>query len=267
MKNSTVLKIIYGIIAISFFLATASATYITGFPELIEVKETPLDFSFAIHNDTGVKRQVSIEYFLPGRYDVLKSSEFILPGKSEEYSIRLFPSAELEGQTYLASLTIDVEGDVFEKELFVNYLQDDSCTIEILDTNYTENYLEVFAKNLSYKPKSIKVNKTNNFSSEPKVFDFLPFEEKKLLIEINKNKDLPKPGAEISAEFFCNEKVLVARAIVPEKNNQGITSGLFSLPDVFNFNFGFLLNVFLALIAGVLLLVFVARFTKLVVKK
>ncbi|MEM4391036.1 MAG: hypothetical protein QXU92_00545 [Candidatus Diapherotrites archaeon] len=249
------------IIIIFSFSTLALSTYITDFPESLEIGETPKELSFNIHNDSSVKRQVSIDYFLPGKYFVLESKDYLLPNEIGKYSIRIFPEEALEGKTYVAALTIDVEGDIFEKEFFVNYFSEDACTISLDKNLVKENGLELIAKNLSYKRKQLDLIRTTNFESKLKSFEFLPFEEKKLLIEFSEK---PKPNADLIAEFSCKDKKLVVKATYLDQNIQTLFSGLFVLPNI---DFGILLNIFLAFLAALLLLVFVARFTKLVVKK
>lgn len=243
------------------FSALAFSTYITDFPESLEIGETPKDLSFNIHNDTGVKRQVSIEYFLPGKYTILESKSYLLPNEIGKYSIRIFPEEALEGKTYVGALTIDVEGDIFEKEFFINYFSEDVCTINFDKNSVKENGLELVAKNTSYKKKQLELVKTTNFNSKLNSFEFLPFEEKKILIEFSEK---PSAKAELIAEFVCKDKKLVVKANYLDQNNQNLISGLFILPNV---DFGFLLNVILAFLAALLLLIFVARFTKLMVKQ
>lgn len=248
-------------IAILLFSGIAFSTYVSDFPESLEIGEKVKDFSFFVNNDTSIKRQVSIEYFLPGKYDVLESKQSLLPGESGKYTIRLFPDESLEGKTYVAALVVNADGDIFEKEFFVKYFSEDSCTVEFGKSSVSEKVFSVIAKNQSYKKKQLQLSKTLNFNTQLKTFDFLPFEEKEIVLEF---VEKPKPKQELIAEFVCNEKTLIVKAESLDQNNESFFSGLFLLPKI---SFGLLLNVILAFIAALLLLVFIARLTKIMVKK
>ncbi|VVB99580.1 Uncharacterised protein [uncultured archaeon] len=247
----------------------------------ISIGETPYDYAFTVENASSQKKALEVSFSMPVKYEANDVPQWVMPDSKEEVKIRIFPETGFEGTTYAAKISISLGGDVAEKTLNITFANENGCPVTAKITGTTsgnngKNTASFEFMNKSYKPKEVKISGVaaggfETTGAQEKLalgpFETRPFEA---ILEGDKSYE---GMAEFTLECAGSAEKAKAIGKVKLEGKAGfIASGLALLSGIGNASGGAAkgnpglvettVDVFLAAIAAILLIAFIARLVK-----
>ena len=254
------------VIILALLLAGNALGEVSGIAEKIAITESPYELSFTVTNETDAKKPLLVLVNVPGKSEVLKYPEEIGAFASQKITAKIFPSVQLEGSTYTGTVNVNIGGQITQKKITIQYFASDNCTV-FSSAQFREGKIALTLDNNSYKPKKIEFVRAEKLPADwqvsPKTIDLGAFEKRQTVLDTKTGSDF-NGTAELILK--CHGKEIVQKVQVSHKNPAGPATGLASLSfpklEFPNFDLPLLLDVFLAIVAGILLIAFIARLVK-----
>lgn len=257
---------IIAIVALLLLTATAGA-FVTDLETSIDIDETGKELSFLVENKSNIKQPLTINYDFPSEFTVIQQPSFVRANSKDEVKVKIFPNESLVGTTYNSMISIKVGTNKAEKNITLNYLNTNVCTINV-DVNFENKRFIVEFENESFKEKSIKLTNITGIPSNWEIneFDTTVLGNTTKTIELEIENISPFTG-EIEFTFDCKGTQITKTTNVEyEEPGIGIGFAGFAVLEE-GFNFEFLFDILLALVATVLLVTFIARLVKVLNQK
>ena len=264
-------------IALMLVAGTASAS-VTGLPKEITIGETPYDLSFYVQNNNPIRQPLEAEFAFPTKFTVIKKPQWIegnatTAGKNQNVIVRIFPQEGFEGTSYTSTIKIIAGGDVTEKNVTINYVHEDSCNveaqIEVQDDESGGNAgmnAAITLTNHSYRPKAITLKEMRGTPPDWKIsgsteFGLGAFEKRTYETSVD-----GKSNFEGNAEFIFGCRGTEFAGIAKIRHvDKGIPAAVLAIISGASGSVEgeFILDMFLVIIASILLIAFIARMVKL----
>ncbi|PIN85348.1 MAG: hypothetical protein COV47_02650 [Candidatus Diapherotrites archaeon CG11_big_fil_rev_8_21_14_0_20_37_9] len=262
------------LIAILLLTSTASAAVLTNFNGTASIGETPKEINFIVENTTNTKQPFSINVNFPAKTNIA-APKWIEAGAKETITVTIYPEETLEGQTYRGTVSAELGGNKAEKEVTLIFSKINACTVSA-ETYQNNDAIKAAFKNNSFKSKTVYLEKINNVPDNwtfgKKSFVLGPYEEREFDLEITKGSSF---SGEAELVYNCLNSE-IKNTVQIEHKEEGYFTGFAILSQ--NQNKGeelpMIIDIFLAIIAAILLIAFIARLvrvynpqTKIEVKK
>lgn len=253
-------------------VAFASGLSVTGLSDYVVFKEVPVPLSFSVTNDSGVGGTFSFELRSPAKYEVVGAlPKFLKDRESAKISLMLNPPAGIEGQYYKGKLVFILGAQKTEKEIKMNFLPAEGCTIDFSASAQKSGkglVLSVRAKNNSVGQKSFILKRLEKVPS-----DWAQENAAQVKIEGLEAKSIDFGLAAQSsykgkgtAVFLCAGKEAKAEFNADFNGQKSALTGLVSgIGTKGNANWA--LNIALFVIAAILVLAFASRYLKRIGRK
>ncbi len=269
-------------------IATPAFALVEG-PSFIRVGENVQEIPFYAKNDSATEKYLEAEFTIPSKHEIASKPEWIGANSKGEVKVRIYPEERLEDTTYTGKAMFNLGGDISEKIISIEYAKEDSCP-SVVGSTFTErpgadaakaggskgaepSKFIFTVKNSSYKPKVLKLLAIEGAPQDWKIsgagtrgtYSIGAFETRKFEAAIEGQSAFT---GEASFRFGCSGKEIVQKQQIKAGNVQGdgagAGSGILSGFAVFASSIHpadveFILDAFLAIIAAVLLIAFIAR--------
>lgn len=246
-------------------LAATAGAFVTGLETSIDIGETGKELSFLVENKSNIKQPLTINYDFPSDFTVILQPSFVRANSKDEVKVKIFPNEDLGGSTYNSMINIKVGTNKAEKTITLNYLNTDVCTVNI-DVNFENKMFVINLENESFKEKNIRLTNIEGIDWEVDKFDTTVLGNTTKTIELE-IENISNFTGEVEFTFDC-KGTPIKKTVNVEYEEPGIGvafTGFAVLEE--GFNFEFLFDVLLALIAAVLLVTFIARLVKILNQK
>ncbi len=249
------------------FAANLASAAVSAVPSQITVGESPREISFFATNTTGIRQQFEAEFSFPTKFTIIKKPQWIESGARENIVLNIFPQHGFENTTYVGTIKVTIGGDVAEKNVILNYLNQNECSVQSKTTIANSGDVTILLKNNSYRPKSVTLVEIRNVPADWKItgntqFSIGPFEQKTFGTKLEMNSALNGNAVFVykcaNTEFTESVKV--------EHKDGGIPASMFAVFGQASTmaNGEFMLDLFLVIIAAILLIAFIARLVRIV---
>ena len=261
-------KIIFAVLALILAAGTASA-FVSGMEQSIVVGETPYDLSFYVQNDTATRQPFEAKFTFPTKFTIIKKPTWIEAGHRENVTVRIFPEIGFEGSTYIGNAKLMLGPSTAEKNIEIMFVDENKCNVESHTKFFEDGNVSITLENKSYKAKTLELLEIKNFPQDRKIagdaiFTLEAYEKRTYNLTLD-----GMGGFDGTAElaFGCNGTT------ISEKTNAKI-GGTDFLGSIFAVIGGtgkataesgdndFVLDLFLVIIASILLIAFIARMVK-----
>lgn len=253
-------------IAALLLLTATTGAFVTGLDTSIDIGETGKELSFLVENKSSIRQPLTVNYDFPSDFTVIQQPSFVGANSKDEVKLKIFPDKSLVDTSYKSTINIKVGTNKAEKTVTLNYLNTNTCTVKV-DVYFENKMFVINLENESFKEKNISLTNT----TAPENWEINKFETtvpgnttKKTELEI---ENISNFTGEVEFTFDCKGTIIKKTANVDYKE-PGIGTaftGFVVLEE--GFNFEFLFDALLALIAVVLLLTFIARLVKILNQK
>ncbi|MFH1256760.1 MAG: hypothetical protein V1494_05725 [Candidatus Diapherotrites archaeon] len=259
--------------------ALAADFSVSGFPATVSFYAAPKDISFTVKNDSNSIRSLSVDFFVPVEVKFLELPDFIGAGEEAQVKARLFPKEELIGSKYNSRAVIFVGAEKAEKTLRLNFFAAEKCMLDLsiakkeTDVNGLHDInLLIQASNPSLASAKLELLELKGLPSDWGYS--IVGGEKKVSVEAQGNSvieiDLIEKSAfdgNVSAILSC-DGFRAGQTVSVKHESSESGAGLMVLSGLASFFTSELaLDIFLALIASILLIAFLARLVKRVAVK
>ncbi len=259
------------LLAIVLIALTASASTVSSLEGSIYVGETPYELSFYVENNTNTKQPLNIETIFPTR-TTIDAPDWVEANSQETVVLKVYPEEGFEGQKYsYAIVNIELGGTNVEKNVLIDYARENNCTVET-NSEETETGLKVKLTNKGFKEKTVTIKEINNAPStwtfEKEEFVVGAYEERTFDVLLNKNGSF---SGDAEIVFSCSGKE-IAEKVRFDYTEKDLLSGFVIFGDsepntTENEDYEIILDIFLVIIAAILLIAFIARLVRIMYTK
>lgn len=252
----------FAIAALLLFSSAAVFAQIKGLQDTIAIGEEPYELQFTVENNSTSDKNLTIEIFAPSTVEFTKKPAKISANSSEKISAKIFPKEGLEGSTYFGKVISNLGGEITGRQISIQYFPADACTLNITP-GFDGKAFTLRIQNTSTKEKTLEFIEARNLPGDWTVFG------KKIEAGSGETRETSletKTGSGFSGKadlvFNCNGKTTAKSADVNYTNAGALPTGFAILGAIPQINAGIMLDIFLAIVASVLLIAFIARFVK-----
>ena len=261
MNLQSLLAITTGMI----LLAWSADGQIIAFQDSVSIGETPYEYTFTVKNNSGSQKPLIIEYSFPAKYEKMSQPAFIDAGAQEQVKIKIYPQKSLEGATYVGTIKTQIGQDFSEKNLIMEFLKEDKCTVSPSAEIDMEGNAALKLSNSSYNSKTVELKSINGPAgweiTGEKKFEIAPNETKTVKTKINM-KGAYNGEAELAFSCMGDQITAKTRVTRDEKGILQQITGMFTAAQFGRNIAGLAVNLFLGIVAAVLLVAFIARLVK-----
>jgi hypothetical protein len=251
-------------IIIMLFANTAFGQ-IVGFQDTISIGETPYEYTLHVINNAPEQKPLLIEYHFPAKYEKISQPVFIEPNSQEQIKIKIYPSKNLEGSTYVGTIKAQIGNEFAEKNIIMEFKKENKCTIKP-EANIDESgNVKLKLINSSYNQKSIELKSIKG----PKDWEITG--DKNFVINPNETKETGTKikmkttySGSVGLVFSCYDEEILAEAKIEhsEKDVLQQITGMFTTSQLKIDVVSLSINLVLGVVAAILLIAFIARLAK-----
>lgn len=219
--------------------------------------EEPKTFSFEVENDSGNSQELSVQVYSPLSYEISGARNTLDAGETVLIEITFFPEKRFINSSYKTTIYIELGKEKVKKEVSMSFNERMNCPV-VFSAEQNSGKLELTAFNSSTEEMNFEVKgfkETGNWNVEEKSFLLEAGEEKKVSLSLTGFGD-EKNFLVIACTGFEEEVEVELKGSSNPVNATGnfLVAGL---GEIFS-----PVNLILAVIAAILLIVFISRLVK-----
>ncbi len=257
-----------GLVFILLFASVNAA--VSDLPSYITLKNSPKEISFTVSNATGLKKALDVEVFSPVNYEITEKAQWVDPDSSETVKIKFIPRGDLVGTRYAGRIIVTLGSEKIEQNVSFFFTSEDSCPVKaaVSKIESEEDGIHSIKLFIYFKNDSVEAKEITGISLEGIPGDWGRIEEGTISVPAQGQTELTitlSPGSSFSgeAEFVYSCGGFENReAVNLEHEGSASITGMFGGLDLDLFSVWLLVDLFLFVIAAVLLIAFIARFIK-----
>jgi len=258
------MKFGFAIVAIALiFAAGLASAAVSAMPREITIGQAAYDFSFYAQNNTAIRQPLVAEFAFPTKFTIIKKPQWIEANSRQNVIVRIFPQKGFEGTTYTGTVKISVGADVAEKNVLINYILEDECQVRAQTEIDGSGKATIALTNNSYNPVQVALEEIRNVPADWKIsgntdFSLGAFETKSFEVQLERNSGFTGDAKFV---FSCGEAEFTQTAQVSYQD-RGIPATIFAMVSGASAEGEFVLDMFLVIVASILLIAFIARMVK-----
>ncbi|MFH1587163.1 MAG: hypothetical protein ABID38_04860 [Candidatus Diapherotrites archaeon] len=260
---------IFSILVLILLFASVSAV-VSDLPSYITIRNSPMEISFTVSNPTSLKKALDVEVFSPVSYQVTEKAQWVDPNSSETVKIKFIPRGDLIGTRYAGKIIVTLGSEKTEHEVSFFFTGEDSCPVKaaVSKIESEEDGIHSIKLFVYFKNDSVEEQEVGGISLEGIPGDWSYSGEETLIVPAQGNAETTleiSPGSSFNGEaefvYSCRGFENREKVNIEHEGSAGIT-GLFGALDLELFSVWLLVDLFLFVVAAILLIAFIARFIK-----
>ncbi len=243
-------------------ISGTAGAFLSGLEQKITVGEQAYTLTFYVQNDSQVKQPLQITYTLPSEFKILTQPEWVGAKGREKVSVLIYPKKGLEGSIYMGTISAQLGGNIAQKNIVVAYVNENGCPVQAKTIVADDGNVAITVENQAYASKSLELKGISGIPSDWKlkgetIMEIGAFEKREFSLAFERGSSF---SGDAEFKFMCNGNEF--SEIAPVKFEQkGIPSAVFAVISgaVSDADRNFVLDMFLVIVASILLIAFIAR--------